>query len=159
MVNQVTLPRRQHRMSLAITKPLLSSINCQAFRADMAASKNEQAHCKRVLQKEGQNERKLEAEKVNKSLSPKQQRCARAAQEKATSSYARQQHQQDSRFHSSLHQHISKIYHSFCHSFLSALLFLYAPTSLRSSALISSSFFHSHLSSVYSLPFPSSTHS
>ena len=74
-------------MSLAITKPLVSSIDCQALRADMAAIKNEQAHCKRVVRKEGQNERKLEAEKVIKSVSPKQQRCTRAAQEKGTSSW------------------------------------------------------------------------
>ena len=86
LVNPVTLPRKQHRMSLAITMPLVSSIDCQAFRADMAAIKNEQ-HCKRVVRKEGQNERKLEAEKVIKSVSPKQQRCARAAQEKGTSSW------------------------------------------------------------------------
>ena len=87
LVNPVTLPRMQHRMSLAITKPLVSSIDCQAFRADMAAIKNEQAHCKRVVRKEGQSEGKLEAEKVIKSVSPKQQRCARAAKEKGTSSW------------------------------------------------------------------------
>ena len=87
LVNPVTLPRKQHRMSLAITKPLMSRIDCQAFRADMPAIKNEQALCKRVLRKEGQNERKLEVEKVMKSRSPKQQRCARAVQEKGTSSW------------------------------------------------------------------------
>ena len=68
--------------------------------------------------------------------------------------HARQQHRPDSRLHYILHQHISKIYHSLCHSFLTALLFLYAPISLPSSALIFSSFFCSHFSSVYTLLFP-----
>ena len=51
--------------------------------------------------------------------------------------YARQPHRPNSRFHSILHKPDSLIYHSFCHSFLSVPLFLYALISLPSSALIS----------------------